>query len=160
MRRRGLLKGSGLEAGTMRISLLDCLLDDFPDEQNITDAGIAGAEKYLMNWDACRAALKRDVEMLLSSRPLFEESDANSLTGKSIAAYGVPRTSNNSEESVLRAIETFEPRLENISPLQSADKPADAQYSFTADFSWEGAIKELVLNVSVRDDGYVVEIYE
>lgn len=144
----------------MGSSILDRLLDDFPEKQDAGDPGVVRSEKRLCDWDICCVALKRDVEMLLSSRPLLEPVGKNSQVEKSVAAYGLPRASNNSERDILEAIQAFEPRLTNIAPLQNEGKPGDMECSFTADFAWNGSVKELVLNISVENDGYVVEIYE
>lgn len=145
---------------TVRASILDRLLDDFPEEQDAGDPGVVRAERRLCDWDACCSALKRDVEMLLSSRPLLVPSAGKTLVEKSVAAYGLPRTSSNPEADIIDAIKTFEPRLKNVTPLQNGSTPEDMECSFTAKFTWAGTVKELVLNISVENDGYVVEIYE
>src|SRR5215472_4337331 len=100
----------------LQLSVLDRLLDDEPRKRE--EAQVSRSQTV----SRLKDALRRDIEWLLNTRAFSEEvPEELEQTAASVFTYGLPdfsalsassrQTKARLERAILRAIETFEPRL-------------------------------------------------
>ncbi len=148
-------------------SLLDRLLDDFPEEQNPRDPDIAMEERRRNTWESWRESLRRDLSMLLSTRLSAWIADAaRPQVAKSVAGYGVVSTPSahgraSVPAAILKAVSIFEPRFRDPQPLpgNSKDEPS-LICALTGWVEWGGYRRDVVAKVFSEGDGWKVELYE
>lgn len=150
-----------------RLSLLDRLLDDFPEEQNPRDPDVAADERRRGTWDNWREGLRRDLSMLLTARASAGAAgSAGARVAESVARYGVALSSSGGgrtggPEAVLAAVAAFEPRFREpwLMPRTPKDD-ASLVCAIGGWVEWDGRRKELVVKVVSEGDGWKVDLYE
>ncbi len=149
-------------------SLLDRLLDDFPEEQNPRDPGVAAEERRRLVWEAWLDSLRRDLGMLLSTRAAAGTDAARALprAAESVARYGlVPALSGHglsgAPKAILAAVAAFEPRFRNPRLLPgNAKDEASLVCAIAGEVEWNGTRRDLLAKVFSEGDGWKVELYE
>lgn len=154
------------------LSLLDRLLDDFPEERNPRDPDVAADERRRRTWENWRDGLCRDLGMLISTRaPNAAANSGASLprVAESVARYGVaPARSGHgipdAPEAVRAAVAAFEPRFRDVRLLPGSAAEASQEPPVVCALGgwaeWDGRRKDLLLKVFSEGDGWKVELYE
>lgn len=120
------------------LSVLDRLIDF--DPKNQTEAPLSRAQSTRL----LKAAVRRDLEWLLNTRRINEESrDPNAELTRSLFNYGLPDLSNFSTQStrdqgkltymVETTIAQFEPRLAQVRVVMEPVEPGSKQINFRID---------------------------
>ncbi len=148
-------------------SLLDRLLDDFPEEQNPRDPDIAMEERRRKIWESWRESLRRDLSMLLSTRSSAWVTDAvHPYVAESVAGYGIASTPSgysraSAPAAILKAISTFEPRFHDPQPLPGDFKDEPSLIcALTGWVEWGGYRRNVVAKIFSEGDSWKVELYE
>lgn len=124
-----------LDGGTVRLSILDRLIDDQPENRE--------NERPLNAREAFRAAIagvRRDLEDLLNSREAWvEDLRRYEETSRTIVSFGISGIDSETEredstrwfrQEIERAIAVFEPRLTSVVVTAEEQAPNDRQLRF------------------------------
>lgn len=148
------------------LGLLDRLLDDFPEEQDLQDHDVAMYEKRLVSWDNWCDGFRRDLEMLLASRPPIRDGKPADTIGETVIAYGVSPAPGAGQtpdiaERIFQAVKTFEPRLQDMVLVRSKESGSTIPLCILSGWvEWDGTPHELHVRVYAVGDGFEIGIYE
>ncbi len=170
------MRARGKTGRPFKLGLLDRLLDDFPEEQDPGDPDVAAEERRRPSWEAHRESLRRDLEMLLTTRAPARAAPsaqggrgaAHPRVAESVARYGVAFPPSGfsgqggapAQEAILRAVAVFEPRFRDPRPFpgNAGDEPG-LICALAGWVDWGGR-KDLVAKIFAEGDGWKVELYE